>query len=74
MPVQSQLLNEFIAISPHDASLIDATLFPGTLHDATLNKKLQELQRLSNNITLINSHYALLILKACSSTSRILFM
>ena len=29
MPVQSQSLNEFIAILPPDASLLGASLFPG---------------------------------------------
>ena len=29
MPVQSQSLNEFIAVSPPDASLLGAPLFPG---------------------------------------------
>ena len=29
MPVQSQSLNEFIALSPPDASLLGAPFFPG---------------------------------------------
>ena len=36
MPVQSQSLNEFIVVSPPDASLLGAPLFPGALQDATL--------------------------------------
>ena len=67
MPVQSQSLNEFIAISPLDASLLGAPLFPRVLQDAALNKKLEEFRRLSSNIKLINAHDALLILKASSS-------
>ena len=43
MPVQSQLLNKFIAVSPLDASLLGAPLFPGALQDAALNKKLEEI-------------------------------
>ena len=74
MPVQSQSLNEFIAVSPPDASLLGAPLFPGALQDAALNKKLEEFKRLSSNIKLINAHDALLILKASSSTSHVLFM
>ena len=74
MPVQSQSLNEFIAISPPNASLLGAHLFPGALQDAALNKKLEEFKRLSSNIKLINAHDALLILKASSSTSHVLFM
>ena len=31
MPVQSQSLNEFIAVSQPDASLLGASLFPGVL-------------------------------------------
>ena len=69
MPVQSQLLAEFIAVSPLNASLLDAPLFPGALQDAAVNKKLKEYKKLSSNITLINAHDALLILKARSSTS-----
>ena len=42
MPVQSQSLNEFIAVSPPDVSLLGAPLFPGVLQDAALNKKLEE--------------------------------
>ena len=74
MPVQSQSLNEFIAVSPPDASLLGAPLFPEALKDAALNKKLEEFKRLSSNIKLINAHDALLILKASSSTSHVLFM
>ena len=74
MPVQSQSLNEFIAVSPPDTSLLDAPLFTGALQDAALNKKLEEFKRLSSNIKLINAHDALLILKASSSTSHVLFM
>ena len=74
MPVQSQSLNEFIAVLPPDASLLGAPLFPGALQDAELNKKLEEFKRLSSNIKLINAHDALLILKASSSTSHVLFM
>ena len=47
MPVQSQSLNEFITVSPPDASLLGAPLFPGALQDAALNKKLEEFKRLS---------------------------
>ena len=65
MPVQSQSLNEFIAILPPDATLLGASLFPGVLQDAALNKKLGEFKRLSN-IKIINAHDALLILKASS--------
>ena len=67
-PVQSQSLNEFIAVSPPDASLLDAPLFPWALQYAALNKKLEEFKRLSSNIKSINAHDALLILKASSST------
>ena len=42
MPVQSQSLNEFIAVSPPDASFLDANLLPGALQDAAFNKKLEE--------------------------------
>ena len=73
MPVQSHSLNEFIAVSPPDASLLGVPLFPGALQDAALNKKLEEFKRLSSNIKLINAH-ALLILKASSSTSHVFFM
>ena len=68
MPVQPQPLNEFIAVSPPDASLLGAPFFHGALQDAALNKKLEEFKRLSSNIKLINAHDALLILKASSST------
>ena len=54
--------------------LLGAPLFPGALQDAALNKKLEEFKRVSSNIKLINAHDALLILKANSSTSHILFM
>ena len=74
MPVQSQSLNEFIVVSPSDASLLEAPLFPGALQDAALNKKLEEFKRLSSNIKLINAHDPLLILKASSSTSHVLFL
>ena len=74
MPVQSQSLNEFIAVLPLDASFLGAPLFPGTLQDAVLNKKLEEFKRLFSNIKLINAHDALLILKASSRTSHVLFM
>ena len=74
MPVQLQSLNEFIAVSPPDASLLGAPLLPGALQDALLNKKLEEFKRLSSNIKLINAHDALLILKASSSTSHVFFM
>ena len=74
IPVQLQSLNEFIAVSPPDASLLGATLFPGALQDAALNKTIEEFKRLSRNIKLINAHDALLILKASSSTSHVLFM
>ena len=74
MPVQSQSLNKFIAVSPPDASLLGTPLFPGALQDAALKKKLEEFKRLSSNIKLINAHGALLILKASSSTSHVLFM
>ena len=74
MPVQSQSLNEFIAVSLPDASLLGAPLFLGALQDAALNKKIEEFKRLSSNIKLINAHDALLILKASSSTSHVLFM
>ena len=73
-PVQSQTLNDFIAISPSDASLLGAPLFTGASQDAALNKKFAEFNRLSTNIKSINAHDALLILKAASSTSHILFM
>ena len=74
MPVQSQSLNEFIAVSPPDVSLLSASLFPEALEDAVLNKKLEEFKRLSSNIKLINAYDALLILKASSNTSHVLFM
>ena len=83
MPVQSQSLNtsaiaylpfEFIEVLPPDASLLDALLFFGALHGAALNKKLEEYKILSSNIKFINAHDALLILKASSSSSHILFM
>ena len=74
MPVQSQSLNEFIAVSPPDAGLIGAPLFPGALQDAALYMKLEEFKRLSSNIKLINARGALLILKASSSMSHALFM
>ena len=74
MPVQSQSLNEFIAVSPPDACLLGAPFFPGALQDAALNNKLEECKRLSSNIKLINAHDALLILKVSSTTSYILFM
>ena len=45
MSVKSQSLNEFIAVSPPDTSLLDAPLFPGTLQDSK-----QEVRRLSTNI------------------------
>ena len=48
--------------------------FPGVLQDAALNKKLEEFKRLSSNIKLIHAHDALLILKASSSTSHVLFI
>ena len=73
MPVQSQSLNEFIAVSL-PASLLGAPLFPGALQDAALNKKLEEFKRLSSNIKFINAHDTLLILKASSCTSRVPFM
>ena len=38
MPIQSQSVNEFIAVSPPDASFLGAPLFPGALQDAALNK------------------------------------
>ena len=38
------------------------------------NKKLEEFKRLSSNIKLINAHDALLLLKASSNTSHVLFM
>ena len=74
MFVQSQSLNEFIVVSPPDESLLGVPLFPGALQDAALNKKLEEFKRLSSNIKLINAHDALLILKASSNTSHVLFM
>ena len=61
MPVQSESLNEFIVVSPPDAIILGAPLFPGALQDAALNKKLEEFKRLSGNIKLINAHDALLI-------------
>ena len=74
MPVQSQSLNEFIAVLPPDASLLGAPLFLGAVRDAALNKKLEEFKRIISNLKLINAHDALLILKASSSTSHVLFM
>ena len=74
MLVQSQSLNEFIAVSPPDASLIGAPIFSRAVKDAALNKKLEEFKRFSSNIKLINAYDAQLILKASSSTSHILFM
>ena len=50
MPVQSELLNEFIAVSPPDTSLLGVPLFPGALRDAAPNKMLEEYKRLSINI------------------------
>ena len=67
-------MNEFIAVSPPDASLFGAPLFPEALQDVALYKKLEEFKRLSSNIKLINAHDALLILIASSSTSHVLFM
>ena len=55
MPVQSQSLNKFIAVSPPNASLLRAPLCPGILQDAALNKNLKEFKRLSSNIKLINA-------------------
>ena len=74
MPVQSQSLNEFIAVSLPDVSLLGAPLLPRALQDAALKKKLKEFKILSSNIKLINAYNALLILKASSSTSHVLFM
>ena len=74
MPVQSQSQNEFIAVSPPDASLFGAPLFTGALQNAARNKKLEEFKRLASNIKLINTHDALLILKTSSSTSHVLFL
>ena len=74
MPVQSQSLNEFIAVSPSDANLLGTPLFPGALQDAALKKKLEEFNRLFSNIKLRNAHDALLILKTSSSTSHVFFM
>ena len=71
---QSQSLNEFIAVSLPDASLLGAPLFPGALQDAAINEKLEEFKRLSSNIKFINAHDALLILKASSSKSLVLLM
>ena len=74
MPVLSQSLNKFIAVSPPDASLLGAPLFPRALQDAARNKKLKEFKRFSSNIKLINAHDALPILKASSSTSHVLML
>ena len=64
----------FIAVSSPNASFLGAPLFLGIAQDAALNKKLEEFKRLSTNIKSINAHDALLILKASSSTSHVLFM
>ena len=61
MPVQSQSLNEFIAVSPPDESLLGAPLFSRASQDAALKKKFEEFKRLSSNIKLINAHEHLLI-------------
>ena len=37
MPVQSQSVNKFIAVSPPDANLLGAPLFSETLQNAALN-------------------------------------
>ena len=39
MPVQFQSLNDFIVVSPSDANLLGAPLFPGALRGTALNMK-----------------------------------
>ena len=44
MPVQSQLINEFIAVLPPHASLLGVPLFPEALQDVALIKEFKRYQ------------------------------
>ena len=74
LQLSTSTLNSFIKIIPNEANLLGAPLFSGSCLDFTLNNKLEEMTRLSDNLRHISAHDALLILKYSLSTPRILHL
>ena len=68
------LVSDFQSITPTDFSLIGAPLLLGSALDAALQKSCSELSVAENRLTSIAAHDALLLLKSCLSTPKILHL
>jgi Reverse transcriptase (RNA-dependent DNA polymerase) len=73
-PVGCPTLDTFTMVQPENMTLLGAVLFISDSLDKALKKKLDEFNRLSVNLRLINAHDALLITRFALSTSVLLHL
>jgi len=62
---------EFVHLTPSDAILLGAPLFPGTAMDDALGQRCEELARTLSRLDLITAHDALLMLKASAGFQKL---
>ena len=66
------LLSSFTHIQPCESTLLGAPLLEGLAMDETLLKSCSDLAHAASRLSLISSHDALVLLKSCFSSSKIL--
>ena len=67
-------LQDFVYLSPGEASLLGAPILTGTAMDAILEKKCSELRYAISRFSLITAHDALLILKNAMGACKLLYI
>jgi hypothetical protein len=69
-----QVFKQFKILSPNDTSLLGSPLLPGTSMDAILDHRCTDLERAVNRFPLISAHDALVILKNCLGSGKMIYI
>jgi len=74
LKINSVILDSFLHVSPKDACLLGSPLHEGTALDAALQTCCDNLSQAIERLKSINSHDALVLLRACFSAPKIQFL
>jgi len=72
--IDSPTLNSFTHVPPKEACLLGSPLFQGSMLDSTLQSCCDDLSQAIDRLKNINSHDALVLLRACFSAPKIQFL
>jgi len=70
----SSLLAEFVQVKKEDMTLFGAPILKGPAQDSAIRRKIEELERALERLSLIHSHDALVLLKNSMSMPKLLYL